>query len=76
MHRNSCEQHSKYLPVRRLLYERFHDDPHFLEDLGDVCSFEYALPEFALIDGRFVNRLSYAIDKDEFVKFAADRGEA
>lgn len=63
-------------PVRRLLYERFEDDPHFLEILGGVCAFEYVLPEFALIDGRYVDRLSYAIDKDEFVKFAADRGEA
>ena len=62
-------------PVRRLLYERFEDDPHILESLRDVCSFEYALPEFALIDGRYVDRLSYAIDKAEFVRFAAERGE-
>ena len=63
-------------PIRRLIYERFEDDPHIPGRLGDVCSLEYVLPEFALIDGRYVDRLSYAIDRAEFVKFAADRGEA
>lgn len=62
-------------PIRRLIYERFEDDPHIPGRLGDVCSLEYVLPEFALIDGCYVDRLSYAVDRTEFIEFASGHGE-
>ncbi|MGA0036379.1 MAG: hypothetical protein ACO3HT_09655 [Ilumatobacteraceae bacterium] len=54
-------------PVRKLLYERFEDDPDLIAKLDDVSELEYRLPEFAKIDGKYVDRLSFAIEKELFL---------
>lgn len=51
-------------PVQRLLYERFEDDTDLLGPTTALWELEVTLPEFARIDGRFVDRLTMTTTRD------------
>lgn len=53
-------------PVRRLLYERFEDDVDLLGRTAGLWDLEVTLPEFARVDGRFVDRLTMATTRERF----------
>lgn len=53
-------------PVSRLLYERFDDDVDLLGQTAGFWDLEVRLPEFARVDGRYADRLTFATTRDRF----------
>ncbi len=59
-------------PIRHLYHERFDDDPDLLTEMS-CWVHEVTLPEFALVDGRFADRLTFGLSRAEFDDWQAAR---
>ena len=57
-------------PVRKLFYERFDDDPDLLVSMAGAWQREVTLPEFAMIDGRFVDRHILGLSRPEYERWS------
>lgn len=53
-------------PIRRLYYERFHNDPDVLGEVGRLFELEVTFPNFASIDGRYEDRTTSVLTADSF----------
>jgi hypothetical protein len=57
-------------PVRKLFHERFDDDPDLMTAMPGAWQLEVTLPEFAMIDGRFVDRHIYGLSRAEYERWS------
>lgn len=57
--------------IRHLYHERFDDDPDMLTEMAEVWRLEATLPEFAMVDGRYADRLILGISADELTAWWA-----
>ena len=57
-------------PIRHLYFERFDDDPDLLTEMS-CWVHEVTLPEFALVDGRYADRLTFGLSRAEFDQWSA-----
>jgi hypothetical protein len=60
-------------PIRRLLHERFSDEPDLLLDMPGMWEHEVTLPEFTKIDGEYLDRLTFAAERERFGAWYASR---
>ena len=56
-------------PVRKLFYERLDDDPDLLVHMTGAWQQEVTLPAFALIGGRYVDRHTFGLSREQHVRW-------
>lgn len=57
-------------PVRHLYHDRFDDDPDLLSGM-DVWELEVTLPEFAQVNGRYADRLTFGLSRSEYEQWVS-----
>ena len=61
-------------PIRHIYFERFDDDPDLISEM--TCwTHEVTLPEFAMVDGRYSDRLTFGVSRAEFERWEAGQPE-
>jgi hypothetical protein len=58
-------------PVRKLFSERFDDDPDLFAYMPGAWRQEVPLPAFALIGGRYLDRLIFGLSRQEHEQWSA-----
>lgn len=63
------------LPLAHLHHERFDGEPDLLGMMSPIWQHEVTFPEFALVEGRYADRLVYGVSRYEADQWLSDHPE-